>query len=283
MTAPAETEIVPGVYDISAEDYHRDPVPGGSLSSTGARKLLPPGCPAKFHYEQGHPQAPNKEFDLGTAAHTLVLGNGAKLALIEADNYRGAAARAARDEAYLRGEVPLLPQEREQVEAMAAALLRDPEAAALLAPGSGEPEQSLFWQDDLTGIWRRARLDWLRHDGDIVDYKTCKSADLRAIAKAIDDHRYHMQDDWYRDGVRALGINERPDFTFIFQEKTPPYLVTVVHLDDEALRIAAARNRAAIATYAYCRETGHWPAYADQPVHISLPAYAAKRDTEEYL
>ena len=35
MTAPGITE--PGVYDIPATAYHRDPVVGGSLSSTGAR------------------------------------------------------------------------------------------------------------------------------------------------------------------------------------------------------------------------------------------------------
>jgi len=30
----------PGVYDIPAEAYHADPVPGGSLSASGARDLL---------------------------------------------------------------------------------------------------------------------------------------------------------------------------------------------------------------------------------------------------
>jgi len=33
----------PGIYSgVPAEVYHRAPVPGGSLSSTGARQLLPP-------------------------------------------------------------------------------------------------------------------------------------------------------------------------------------------------------------------------------------------------
>lgn len=45
MTTTTWTITEPGVYDLPAEVYHADPVEGGSLSSTGARKLLPPSCP----------------------------------------------------------------------------------------------------------------------------------------------------------------------------------------------------------------------------------------------
>ncbi len=31
----------PGVYVIPADDYHADPVPGGSISASGARRILP--------------------------------------------------------------------------------------------------------------------------------------------------------------------------------------------------------------------------------------------------
>ena len=37
-----------GVYDLPAAAYHRDPVEGGSLSASGAKKLMPPSCPALF-------------------------------------------------------------------------------------------------------------------------------------------------------------------------------------------------------------------------------------------
>ena len=42
MTALAVAEFTAGVYDIPEDLYHRDPVPGGSLSCSGAKKLLPP-------------------------------------------------------------------------------------------------------------------------------------------------------------------------------------------------------------------------------------------------
>ena len=47
MTAPIE----PGIYDkIPDEIYHGD---RNSLSSTGARKLLAPSCPAKVRPTSG--------------------------------------------------------------------------------------------------------------------------------------------------------------------------------------------------------------------------------------
>jgi hypothetical protein len=60
----------PGVYDQVPEHvYHADPIPGGSLSSSGARKLLAPSCPALFKHDQDNPQPHKKTFDIGTAAH----------------------------------------------------------------------------------------------------------------------------------------------------------------------------------------------------------------------
>lgn len=290
MTAtlpPAEPPtVIPGVYDIPAEQYHADPIPGGSLSSSGARKLLPPSCPAKFKYEQDQPQKPRREFDLGHAAHKLVLGIGPEIVVIDHDNYRTKDAREQQNEAHARDAVPLLRHEYETVKAMAAALCRHPAASALLRPDHGRPEQSLFWQDKRTGIWRRARLDWLRHPSTgrmvIPDYKTCASAAPDKVEKAIYDHGYHMQADWYRDAVQTLGLaGNDAAFVFIFQEKTPPYLINVVQPDPNAMQIGRIDNRAAIDLYAECRRTGVWPGYADDITLASLPPWVESRYSKE--
>lgn len=282
MTATAERLLItePGVYDgIPDEVYHADPVPGGSLSSTGARKLLPPSCPAKFRYEQNHPQPRKPEFDLGKAAHKLVLGTGPELVAIKADNYRTKAAQQQRDDAYADGAVPLLPHEYEQVEDMAAALRAHPIASALLNPAHGKPEQSLFWPDHRTGIMRRARLDWLPNqpsaNGRLIvpDYKTAASSEPTKFAKAISEHGYHQQADWYVDGVLTLGLAERVAFVFIAQEKTPPYVVTVVQPDDAALFWGDVLNSAAIDIYRRCTERDYWPGYSDEVVLAPLPRY----------
>jgi hypothetical protein len=281
VTAIAE----PGVYDIPAEDYHADPIPGGSLSSSGARKLLPPSCPALFKYEQDNPQPHRKTFDFGHAAHGEVLGTGPELVVVDAKDWKTKAAQEKRDEAHARGAVPLLPADYERVQAMAAALRRHPMAHRLLNPGRGRAEQTLIWRDEPTGVWRRALVDWLPELGTgrplFVDYKTTQSAEPKAIGKTVHNYGYGHQGAWYLDGAIALGYPAETAFVFIFQEKTPPYLITIAQVDETALNIARARNRQAIEIYRDCRETGVWPGYADDVVHITLPAWAERRELEE--
>ncbi len=267
--------VVSGMPD---EAYHRDPVPGGSLSSTGARKLLPPSCPARFAYEREHPPASSDAFDFGKAAHQLVLGDGPEITALDFPDWRTKEARELRDDLRAAGRVPLLRADYDHVVAMAAALRGHPMAAALFAPGSGVPEQSLFWVDEPTGVWRRARVDWLPHprEGRLIvpDYKTCQSALPRKLARSVHEYGYHQQAAWYLDGIRALGVADDAAFVFVCQEKTPPYLVTVVELDSEALAAGARLNRRALETYAACTRTGIWPGYTDDVELISLPPYA---------
>ncbi|WP_326768594.1 PD-(D/E)XK nuclease-like domain-containing protein [Streptomyces sp. NBC_01591] len=277
--------IEPGIYpNLPMEAYHGD---RGSLSSSGARKLLPPSCPALFRYEQDHPQLPKKAFDVGNAAHKLVLGEGPNLVRIDASEWRTAAVKAVVADVRAAGGVPLKPAEYDQVQAMADAIRRHPVASVLFAPESGRPEVSMFWTDGPTGITRRARFDWLPHPRSgrliIPDYKTCRSAEPSALARAVDEYGYHCQDDWYRAAARAAGLAEDPAMVFVCQEKTAPYLVTVIELDAAARRIGAAKNRRAIDVFARCTETGYWPGYSDDITYLSLPVWAERRDEEEYL
>lgn len=292
MTAvqAAERLIVtqPGVYDLTEQQYHGDPVPGGSLSSSGARRILPPSCPARFRYEADHPSAPTKALDLGTAAHSVVLGIGAPIVRVDAPDWRTKAAREARDAAHAAGEVPLLPADYQQVQDMAAALRQHPIAAALLDPDrGGSPERSLFWVDAPTEVWRRARLDWMPDHTNgrrpiIGDYKTCRDASPDALSKAIHDHGYHQQAAWYLDAGAALGLwDDDAAFVFVCQEKTAPYLVTVVEPDPVALRIGRALNRRALELYRDCVLSGRWPGYADDVIQIGLPVWAENRYLEE--
>lgn len=281
MTARAVIINRPGVYDIPVDQYHRDPVPGGSLSSSGARKLLPPSCPAKFKHWLSEGQPPSREFDFGHAAHREVLGAGPQLVVVDAADYRTKAAQTARDEAYAAGAVPVLAGEYEVVRAMAAALRAHPIASALLDPSRGRPEQTLVWLD-ATGVWCRGLVDHLPYwEPDrrliISDYKSCRSAAPEDLRRCMHSYGYHQQLDWYLAGAEALnlaGAGQQPAGVFIFQEKTPPYLVTVAQPDRTALDIARTRNRKALAVYRTCADTGTWPAYADDVIDLALPGWA---------
>lgn len=291
--APAPLTITePGVYDIPDTAYHADPVPGGSLSSTGARKLLAPSCPAKYRWEHDHADevASNSNFDFGHAAHLHVLGAGPQLAVVDADNWRTKAAQEQQKEARAAGAVPVLAAEYATVQAMAAALRQHPIAGPLFAPGTGWPETTLVWRDDPTGIMRRARLDWLpkHRPGQrliVPDYKTCHTADLDGLSKAVAQFGYHQQAAWYLDGIRALGLDggEGAAFLFVAQEKTAPYIVTVLELDETALRVGQIRNRRALQVYAHCTEHNTWPAYHDGIALVGLPPWAVHQEGEDQL
>jgi hypothetical protein len=279
----------PGVYyGIPDDEYHRDPVPGGSLSSTGARDLLPPSCPALFRHKRDNPQPPKKVFELGHAAHHLVLGTGPKLEVVPGDRWDTNVAKAKVKAIREAGGVPLKQADMDRVEAMAAKLREHPTAAALLRPGSGEPEASLFWVDPETRVRCRARIDWLTHDTGaprliVPDYKTVRSAAPDDLQKAIAEHGWHRQADWYEGGIRALGLHPDPVVVFIAQEKEPPYLVTVAQPDPFALKIAAHLNREARHLYRECVQSGRWPGYSDDVALISLPGYVENRYAQELM
>lgn len=281
---PKVTE--PGIYDLSNDQYHADPVPGGSLSNSGARKLLAPSCPAKYRYERDHGRPPKRDFEFGHAAHLMVLGAGPEIVVIDAANYKTSAAQEARDEARADGKTPLLESEYLVVKAMARAIKEHPAAGPLFAAGSGRPEQSLFWVDPEFKVWRRARPDWLPDpDGGrmiLPDYKTANSADKDAVEKTLHDYGYGRQAAWYLDAVRMLGLAQQAAFVFVIQEKSPPYLVTVAEPVFEALEAGRFYNRQALAVFAECQRTDIWPGYGnDEVISVNLPPWALNRYYQE--
>lgn len=271
----------PGVYHgIPDAVYLADPVPGGSLSSTGARAILPPGCPALYRWQALNGRPDTAAFDLGKAAHAEVLGAGAPIVVVYADDWRTKAAKEAAEQARAEGATPLLAKDHAVVQAMAAALRAHPLAAALLGAERGQPEVSLFWRDARADVMCRARLDWLPNPlyGRMVipDYKTAPTADPGAFARSTGTYGYHQQAAFYLNGAAELGLAEDFAFLFIVQAKTPPYLVSVCELDATALRIGRARNREAIDLYAHCKTTDTWPGYDEDVTLVALPAWAER-------
>lgn len=275
----------PGVYDgISDATYHGDPVPGGSLSSSGARTLLK--SPALYQWERTH-RVEKDVYDVGHAVHAKVLGTGADVVLLDFDSWRTKDARAAKAAAYAAGKTPMLTKDYGPVEAMAEAVLAHPLAKALLEK-PGKPEQSLFAQDPTTGVWLRARIDYL-HDPTEgrrtigVDLKTAVSADPRRFRKAVVDHGYDVQDAFYQHVLRLARGDEDTAFVFIAVEKEPPHLVSVIELVGEFTDTGERQMRRAIETYKRCTETGEWPGYAPVVHPIDPPRWHVIAIEEEEL
>lgn len=278
--------ILPQVVDgMPDREYHADPVDGGSLSSSGARLLVSPGCPAKFRAWLDGPPEIRHEFDVGSAAHSLALGAGARIHVIQkapdvpADSMRTNFAKDDAAAARARGDIPLMQSDYEQVQAMVRAIEAHPQARALLMGDGGVSERSLFWVEDAWGVSCRARIDrWaplLSGRFAAVDYKTTGSVLPRKIVAACRDYGYWQQADFYLRGIRATGLASDAPFLFVFQEKTPPYMIQIVQLVPQALAYGHWRNEEALERYRDCTATGVWPGYehSDGILNIELPPY----------
>ena len=262
------TGLITGVAD---RDYHADRV---SLSSTGARKLL--ACPARFRWDRDNQSPPSKAFDIGRVVHTLVLGEGGDVVVVDAENWMTKAAKEQRAAAYESGATPLLTAEYDAALAMRDAVMAHPVAAELFSDGVAE--QSGWWADEDTGITLRFRPDWMGNLQDwpvCGDLKTTVSADPQDFARSVVKFGYGLQAAWYLAGLAAHGVTDAR-FVFVCVEKSPPYPVAVIELDAEAIAQGRIDMRRAIDLYKRCLDTDTWPAYGDGIHTISLPPWATR-------
>jgi hypothetical protein len=253
--------IAPGlVFDMDDETYHRDPVPGGSLSSTLVR-LLTDHVPAKAKARRENRQ-PTKAMNIGKATHALALGAGPQLIVWEYDGRTkdGKAERlAAAPLLATEAAVAVTEKERSQILGMVEALQSHPEVVDILA--ASKSEVSGFWTEG--GTWCRARYDLLA-DEDAWDYKTTQDVSRRGFSKALGVYGYHQQAEFYQRGLLALGHKAgRKRMRFICQETEAPYLVQIHTPDDEAMELAATLNDRAISVFAEAQKTGTWPGYPE--------------------
>lgn len=287
----------PGIYaNLAPEVYHGNCCPGPSLSSSGARLILNE-CPAYFwHHSSLNPhreRTDSKAFDIGTACHLITLEPhlfDAQTAVISVPgskggmttDYKSGDAQAARDLARSEGKVPLLPKERDMLVQMRDALSQN--RIASQAFRNGHVELSLFWRDRPTGVWLKARPDFLdaklRH---WVDFKTTTTANPEDFGRKAYQLGYHLQDAWLTDAIEiCTGVSPRNGW-FVAQDKEPPHLATVARFPVEAVEMARADNRRAIDLFARCVKTNTWPGYRspdtpdkDSAFVMSLPGWMAR-------
>lgn len=263
-----------GIHDnVPSALYHAH----DSLSASGM-KILATQTPAHFRYRMDHPVT-SAAFDLGTAAHSLVLEDDhSTIQVCEFDDWRTKAAREARDAAYAEGKTPLLTKDYTVVKAMRDAVAAHP--VARLALEGGKAEQSIFWEDE-TGTRLRCRPDKFDPESKIgplvSDLKTSVSADPKEFIVSAAKFCYHLQQAHYQDGVKAA-TGVEPTFLFIVVEKTAPYLVSVVELTPED--VTRGRDLAKMATRIYnrCKATGEWPGYETPDAAMEMPGWVRVKE-----
>lgn len=286
MSAPITAPCV--IAGMDDETYHADPVQGGSLSSTGARRILE--SPARFRWEQEH-RVESRAFDVGHAVHMKVLGVGPALAAYPDEHLTPtgnpstkAATRAWEDEQRAAGFAPIAPSDLARVDAMAEAVLAHSGARGFLER-PGESEVSAFAPDPETGVWCRARFDRLGEAGAVDLKTTAGKASVAGFGRDAAKYGYPIQEVHYLDTLE-WATGDRPEMVFVCVEKARPHLVAV-HRFDDCTRIAA-RDLAAKTRriYAECVASGQWPGYGDDVLTPDMPSwwfYAIEGDNEEMV
>lgn len=285
-----------GIYfDFDEEVYHDDPCPAPSLSSSIA-KLLTERSP--WHAWTNHPRL-NKDFepehraalDFGSAAHSLVLGRGKKIRVLDYPDFRTGAAKEARDLAWDEGFLPILVKDMTRAEAMHAAFLPQlaelPEAirSAFREGETGiirESEVALFVEEGpvwLRGLIDRLELDEIHQRALIVDYKTTSaSAHPSAVSRRLYDLGQDVQAGFYRRLLTRLRPQLRHvDHVLLTQEVDPPYALSAVSLDPATWMKAEQQVEDAIELWAACLAAGDWPGYPPEVATAELPTFIETR------
>ena len=132
--------MIAQLLDIPAADYHADEIGANrpSLSSSIAQ-ILCTSSPA--HARAAHPKLnPELEreqkptFDLGNAAHGILLEGVDRIVEVDAPDWKTKAAREERAAAYAHGYTPLLIHQADRVRRMVAAIQTQLPAVAVSPP-----------------------------------------------------------------------------------------------------------------------------------------------------
>lgn len=274
--------------EVTTAEYLADPAPEPSLSSSIA-KLLLDRSPA--HARLAHPKlggvAPTgtAATDIGTLIHRYVLGKGAEVAVIDADDYRTNAAREARDEAREHGRIPALARVVGVAVAAAVCIRRELERVGVVL--DGESEVAILWQEQAENgpIWCRGMLDHvLERDGmlHVYDLKTIHCAHPDDCTRSAINYGYDIQQEAYTRAAERLWpeYEGRIEFRFLFVEPDPPHAVTVAQLDATMRERGRRRWREAVETWSRCLHTNAWPGYAQEPVTLWSPGWLLQRESE---
>lgn len=286
----------PGLYlDIPEKAYHGGGLcPAPPLSSSVTKVLInqSPGHAWWEHPDLNKSKALEVEHSTktqgaGTAIHKLILGKGRPLKVLNFDDYRTNAAKAARDAALAEGATPLLGKEMDKAEEVAEAAKRrlaDTEIAHLFGEDKGDAEVTGVWQE-ANGIWCKMRVDWLPHAAregghiTVVDIKTTgQSAKAEDWSRTMFEFGGDIQDALYRRGLKALLPGARRiDFVFVVIEQTAPFAVQLCRSSGETKDIAETQVALAIETWGECLKRGanleQWPFYEGEIANIDPPVW----------
>ena len=147
------------------------------------------------------------------------------------------------------------------------------DAMALLT-GPGKNELTMVWDDPVTGLRCKGRIDRYRADFGRIDIKTAVTANPNEFSrKGVLTYGYHTQDDWYRRGVEVLGLG-KSNGVLVVVENESPHLNIIVEWCEETCKLARIHNLERLMKVKECVDRGEWPGYPAGINTLSAPTFA---------
>jgi hypothetical protein len=275
----------PGMYRMDAATYHRDPCPAPSLSSSTIKTMLErtPRHAWCDHPKLGNMRADKSSdaFTIGTAAHKLILGAGAEFCVIDAADWRTKDAQAQRDQARADGLTPILREQHDKAQHIAAWSRGELNQLPLVADAfaDGLPELVAIWREG--DIWCRSMMDLAPTAADaegwwtIYDLKTTSGAlDANALARNMINFGYDIQAAHYTRGLQALlGDDARVRFRFLFVESDSPYSATVAQCSGLMASTGEQKVLAAYSIWSRGLRENEWPGYPRDLMRVEPPNF----------
>lgn len=183
------------------------------------------------------------------------------------------------------GRTIVTAEEFEITRAQLAALAADPEISALL--GRGNSEVSVFWVDEATGVYCKARPDHVQaHDNHCVtllDLKSTVDESPGGFGRTIARMGYHRQAAHYSAGYTAATGKAVEAFVFAAVTSAHPVLAVPYLLPEDFAAQGRDEVRELIELYARCVATNTWPSYGTGQGYqlAEIPVYAQRSNDIE--
>lgn len=284
--------LPPGIHlNIPSAQYFSDPCSAPSLTQSIASVLLDrsPRHAALRHPRLNPAWKPHEDtkFNIGNAAHKLLIGRGKELVIVDAKDWRTGAAKDTRDEAHAAGKVALLAHQYDTAQEMADAFVDQtaeiPECRDSFMPlAGGNGEVVIIAEYD--GVILRSMVDWMRDTTRLDDLKTSgMSASPDRLPYAMADGGWDLQaaiQERILDVLDPSNAGRRHHY-FYLQENEDPYEVTVAELPEAVMTIGRAKLDKAIGIWRRCIQSNTFPGYARVVHQPTYPAYLEARVIEQ--
>jgi hypothetical protein len=219
--------------------------------------------PAHYRYRLAFRGEKKRSTDVGSAAHTMILG-GQRVIVYEGRRDP----RAKEYKAFLeehKDDLILIDSEYRAAAGIARAVERCKEAVELL---EGEREKEIpTWKLCDRPCGGRPDVTAASY---VTDLKTSNTSQPDRFARLGLSQGYPGQLAWYVDGLYAHDRRRRDAF-IVAVEQAPPHVVTCMQLTDAALEMGRRTARKWLELLLVCEDSDRWPGYVQGVVPFDVP------------